>query len=334
MALEADGSLLVAEAGVVGPADEDTPVEINTSGRVLRITPARQIEVLADGLPFTHDAASGTDVGPADVALLQSERFLLTREGHAPLSRLLLRLTPGAPPQQVVSVLNFAMRDILLAKMVGGAGVQANPFAMAATPQGGAFFLSDGASGRVLRACLDGAITVFVEVPGMPPLTGMAFGPDGRLYVAVFSVLPHTPGTGALYVLEFGDGRSPMGALRRRGRAAAVDHGRRRAAGGAQPFRSSHVDAVHAHRQPADRRGRRNHSRWPGRNRARGLRRPWLSRVCHALNGHRGEHVILHSVRSVSSVAIRTHQRAHGRYSACAASRSSASATAWSSEVT
>ena len=209
MALEADGSLLVAEAGVVGPADEDTPVEINTSGRVLRITPARQIEVLADGLPFTHDAASGTDVGPADVALLQSERFLLTREGHAPLSRLLLRLTPGAPPQQVVSVLNFAMRDILLAKMVGGAGVQANPFAMAATPQGGAFFLSDGASGRVLRACLDGAITVFAEVPGMPPLTGMAFGPDGRLYVAVFSVLPHTPGTGALYVLEFGDGRSP-----------------------------------------------------------------------------------------------------------------------------
>ena len=209
MALEADGSLLVAEAGVVGPADEDTPVEINTSGRVLRITPARQIEVLADGLPFTHDAASGTDVGPADVALLQSERFLLTRESHAPLSRLLLRLTPGAPQQQVASVLNFAMRDILLAKMVGGAGVQANPFAMAATPQGGAFFLSDGASGRVLRACLDGAITVFAEVPGMPPLTGMAFGPDGRLYVAVFSVLPHTPGTGALYVLEFGDGRSP-----------------------------------------------------------------------------------------------------------------------------
>jgi sugar lactone lactonase YvrE len=73
----------------------------------------------------------------------------------------------------------------------------------------------------------------------MRPLTGLAFGPDGRLYVADFSALPHAPGsgaiwaadrsgelmpaatgltmpidvrfdgTGALYVLEFSDGKRP-----------------------------------------------------------------------------------------------------------------------------
>ena len=73
----------------------------------------------------------------------------------------------------------------------------------------------------------------------MPPLTGLAFGSDGRLYFADFSALPHAPGSGAiwaadsagklmpavtaltmpidvgfdnagaLYVLEFSDGRRP-----------------------------------------------------------------------------------------------------------------------------
>lgn len=238
MALEPDGSLLIAEAGTLGDTPDDAPVAINRSGRVLRVTPGRNTEVLADGLPFIHDRAGGTDVGPADVALLGGERYLLTGEGHVPPARMLLRLT-DAGPQPVADVQGFAMRGNTQAQMAGPAGVQANPFAMVPTPAGDAFLLSDGASGRVLRAALDGAITVFAEVPGMPPLTGMAYGPDGRLYVAVFSVLPHTPGTGAvwaadesgaiapeitgltmpidvafdtagaLYVLEFSDGRSP-----------------------------------------------------------------------------------------------------------------------------
>lgn len=239
LALEADGSLLVAEAGLADPARRTPPITTNQSGRVLRITPDRRIDVLADGLPYQLDTASGTDIGPADVLALGGERYLLMGEGVAPLSRMVLRLRPGSPPEPVASVLNFAMKDNLFAKMVGGAGVQANPFAMVATPDGKALLLSDGASGRVLRAGLDGQISVYAEVPKMPPLTGMAFGPDGRLYVAVFSVLPHTPGTGAvwaadgpgsirpalegltmpidvafdaagrLHVLEFGDGRSP-----------------------------------------------------------------------------------------------------------------------------
>jgi sugar lactone lactonase YvrE len=110
---------------------------------------------------------------------------------------------------------------------------------MAAAPDGSALYVSDGASGRVLRVTLDGHIRVFAELPNMPPLTGLAFGPDGKLYVTMFSTLPHTPGSGeiwsldsdgkpsiavrgltmpidvgfdavgTMYVLEFSDGRQP-----------------------------------------------------------------------------------------------------------------------------
>jgi sugar lactone lactonase YvrE len=110
---------------------------------------------------------------------------------------------------------------------------------MVAAPDGSLLYVADGASGRVLRVALDGKISVFAELPGMPPLAGLEFGPDGRLYVADFSAGPHAPGsgaiwaadrsgkltpaaagltmpidvgfdaTGALYVLEFSDGKRP-----------------------------------------------------------------------------------------------------------------------------
>lgn len=86
--------------------------------------------------------------------------------------------------------------------MVGANAAAANPYAMAAAPDGGALFVADGASGRVFRVGLDGAIRVFAELPEAPPLTGLAFGPDGRLYFANFSKLPHAPGSGAIWSVD------------------------------------------------------------------------------------------------------------------------------------
>jgi sugar lactone lactonase YvrE len=238
MALEADGSLLVAEAGAPG-ATVTPPVTTNRSGRVARIRPDGGREVIVDQLPFTLDTSTGTSVGPTDVAVIGDTLYLLTGEGGDPLSRSVLRITPGEPPQMVASFLAFALKNNRSGEMSGGAGVQANPYAMAVSPEGDALLVSDGASGRVLRVTLDGAITVFAEIKGMPPLTGLDFGPDGRLYFTVFSVLPHTPGTGelwaadtqgalalvaggltmpidvgfdaagAMYLLEFSDGQAP-----------------------------------------------------------------------------------------------------------------------------
>jgi hypothetical protein len=71
--------------------------------------------------------------------------------------------------------------------LIGSGLVASNPYAIAAAPDGSALYVADGASGRVLRVALDGALQLFAELPRMPPLTGLAFGPDGRLYFADFS---------------------------------------------------------------------------------------------------------------------------------------------------
>jgi sugar lactone lactonase YvrE len=149
-----------------------------------------------------------------------------------------LRVLPDRSVQPVASLLNFAAAG-LSSDLIGSGLVASNPFALAAAPDGSALYVADGASGRVLRVGMDGKISLFAELPHMPPLTGLAFGPDGRLYFADFSGLPHAPGsgaiwatdsagkltsaaagltmpidlgfdrTGAMYVLEFSDGRRP-----------------------------------------------------------------------------------------------------------------------------
>jgi DNA-binding beta-propeller fold protein YncE len=63
-----------------------------------------------------------------------------------------------------------------------GGMVASNPFALAAAPDDSTLYVADGASGRVLRVALDEQISVLAALPQMPPLTGLAFGPDGKLY--------------------------------------------------------------------------------------------------------------------------------------------------------
>jgi sugar lactone lactonase YvrE len=156
--------------------------------------------VAVDGLPFTHLPDHG-DVGAADVAMLGGTLYVLTGEGHAALSRSVLRALPDRSVQPIASLLNFAAAG-LPRDLIGSGIVASNPSAMLAAPDGSAVYVADGASGRVLRVSLDGAIQLFAELPGMPPLAGMAFGPDGRLYFADFSPLPHAPGTGAIWAAD------------------------------------------------------------------------------------------------------------------------------------
>jgi sugar lactone lactonase YvrE len=229
MVFDDAGNLFVAEAGAASVGA--------SSGRVIRISPSGALSVAVDGLPFTHLPDHG-DVGAADLAMLGGALFVLTGEGHAALSRSVLRVLPDRSVQPVASLLNFAAAG-LSRDQIGSGLVASNPFALAAAPDGTALYVADGASGRVLRVALDGTIQLFAELPRMPPLAGLAFGPDGRLYFADFSALPHAPGSGAIwaadrlgtltpavagltmpidvgfdrartmYVLEFSDGRRP-----------------------------------------------------------------------------------------------------------------------------
>jgi DNA-binding beta-propeller fold protein YncE len=197
------GNLFVAEAGALDAhAAGDASMHTNHSGRVVRIAPNRQVSTVVVGLPFTHYASSGTAVGATDVAVLAGNLYVLTGEGYDDhLSRAVLRAAPGRSTQPVASILNFMMSMAPMDSSYGAGSLAANPYAMVVAADGTALYVSDGASGYVLRVSLDGTIRVFAALPDLP-VTGLAFGADNRLYVAAFSRLPHLPGSGAIWVAD------------------------------------------------------------------------------------------------------------------------------------
>ncbi len=240
MAFDDTGNLYVAEAGAVDPqTDTSSSPSTNHSSRVLRIAPNRQVTIIMDGLPFTHYAEAG-DIGSTDVHVRAGTVYVLTGEGwDDQLSRAVLRVVSGRPPERIANLLGFAFATTPAAEQMASGAVPSNPYAMVAAPDGHTLFVTDGASGSVLSVTLDGTVRLFATLPNKPPLTGLAFGPDGRLYFAMFSTLPIAPSGGAiwaadpaaqialavpgltmpidvafdtvgtLYVLEFGDGRQP-----------------------------------------------------------------------------------------------------------------------------
>ena len=198
---EAD-NLIVVEAGTRAiDADDASPTYTNHSSRVLLVTPNRQITIVANGLPFAYLPALGTGVGATDVAVMAGARYVLTGEGPDPLSRSVLRIAPGDLPTPIANISNFAAKGVSSDLMNSGV-IRANPYALVAAPDGSALYMTDGASGRVLRITLDGTIHTFAELPDSPPLAGLGFGPDGRLYFTAFSPLPHVPGSGAVWVAD------------------------------------------------------------------------------------------------------------------------------------
>ncbi len=203
MAFDDAGNLYVAEAGAVDPeAEERSSPSTNHSSRVLRIGPDRRRTTVMDRLPFTHYEVAG-DVGATDVQVLGHTVYVLTGEGYDDeLSRSVLRVVPGTRPERVANLLSFAFATTPAADQLALGAVPSNPYAMVAAPDGKTLYITDGASGSVLSATLDGTMRVFATVPNMPPLTGLAFGPNGQLYVAMLSALPLARHKGAIWAAD------------------------------------------------------------------------------------------------------------------------------------
>lgn len=203
MAFDDAGNLYVAEAGAAeAGADEWVSPSTNYSSRVLRITPGREVTTLLDGLPFTHYEIAG-DVGATDVQVIGDTVYVLTGEGYDDqLSRAVLQVSPGEPPRRIANLLTFAFASTSAADQLASGAVPSNPYAMVAAPDREVLYITDGASGSVLSVTLDGITRGFAVLPNMPPLTGLTFGPEGRLYVAMLSSLPLTRGSGAIWVAD------------------------------------------------------------------------------------------------------------------------------------
>jgi DNA-binding beta-propeller fold protein YncE len=212
MAFDEAGNLLLAEAGRVEAGDSGpiSPI-VNHSSRVIRIAPDGQIATIMMGLPYTNYIAAG-DIGAADVTPVGDSIYILTGEGFDDeRSRAVLRVAGGGPAEIVVNIREFiesiAPPD---SRLNAGEAYAANPFAMVAAPDGRRLYISDGASGRVLSLTPDGTMRVFAELPGKPPLTGLAFDPTGRLHVALLGELPLAPGNGAIYRADADGKLSPV----------------------------------------------------------------------------------------------------------------------------
>jgi hypothetical protein len=244
--LRADGTLCVAEAGGLAAGQEvgqrPATLQANT-GALTCLNSEGQREQIARNLPYVLYTGDGVSVGPTDVAEIDGLLYLLTGEGYGRLSRRLLRVGKGEPRQTVANFEHIPGHDVS-EDYFNPTAAASNPYAMVPDPANQRFLVTDGATGRVLAAGLDGRIRVYSVAKGHEVLTGIAWGPDGLLYVASFSQLPHRAGAGAilsvqpdgtaavvlsnltmpidlafdklghLYVLEFADGAGSSGPYR------------------------------------------------------------------------------------------------------------------------
>jgi hypothetical protein len=159
-------------------------------------------ERIIDHLPYVFYNVTGVTTGPADLAEIGGDLYLLTGEAEGVFARNLLKLAgPENPPEVVADFLAFATETADIG-FFDETTVFSNPFSMIPDSEQRGFLVSDGATGRVLAAGLDGGIRVFAEVEGHEVLTGIARGPDGLPYVSSFSQLPHAEGDGALLRLH------------------------------------------------------------------------------------------------------------------------------------
>jgi hypothetical protein len=196
--------LCVAETGFeveVHQADNQLLIEPPDTGSLTCLSPQGKRERVAEGLPYANYGATGVSVGPTDVAELDGILYLLIAEGDDRLSRTLLRLGTAKAPEIVANFLYFATEgqsaDLFLPD-----AITSNPFAMIPDPAHQRFLITDGATGQLLSAGLDGRIQLYSPVEGHEVLTGIAWGPDGLPYVASFSQLPHQAGAGAVLKIQ------------------------------------------------------------------------------------------------------------------------------------
>jgi hypothetical protein len=210
----ADGTLCVAEAGSLSDGQtvrQGPTANRSDTGSVTCVDPLGNHRRIAEGFPYVFYNVTGVTTGPADVAEVNEELFLLTGEGEGNLARSLVRLAePGYVPEQVADFLTFAEENAEV-NFFDEVTIFSNPFSMLPDPDHSRVLVTDGATGHVLAAGLDGEIRVFSDVEGHEVLTGIARGPDDTAYVTSFSQLPHFEGDGSVLRLH-PDGSSAVAA--------------------------------------------------------------------------------------------------------------------------
>ncbi len=101
-----DGTLCVAEAGSLAEGQtvrEGPTAHRAETGSVSCVDAGGTPERIIEHLPYVFYNVTGVTTGPADVAEMDGELYLLTGEGEGHLARKLINVTDRTPPPEVVA---------------------------------------------------------------------------------------------------------------------------------------------------------------------------------------------------------------------------------------
>jgi hypothetical protein len=190
LVLDHDGNLLVAEVG---------------GGRLIKVTPNRDVQPLGTGLP--HALNTGPDAayraGPSAISLLDGEVFFIVGEIRGSNSSRLFRITdePGFEPVTPATDPYAPLENRL-----------SNPYDIVDAPEVGGWIVSDSGANSLLAVDRDGNIRDYVVFQNFTPAgselpiemvpTGIARGPDGAVYVGVLTGYPYPRGEAVVWRVE------------------------------------------------------------------------------------------------------------------------------------
>jgi hypothetical protein len=177
------------------------------TAQVVRIGEGGCPEVVLDGFP-TARVAFRAIAGFADVALLDGETYALFAGGEIDRDLAVngLYRLDGSGGADLIADLSSFIRDNPVAEIPGDYDTDGQPYDLLPLADGTGFWVSEGNSNQLFRVGVDGAISRVADLSvGHPIPTGLAPGPDGGVYVALFTPAPYTEGT-AKVVLVTPDG--------------------------------------------------------------------------------------------------------------------------------
>ena len=190
MASGSDGRLYVAETG----GDE-------SGSRVVRIEEDGAATPIVAGLPvFLHGIEER--LGVTDVAFRGGELFVLQGYAESPLGSSLLRRSGDGKLRVVANLQDVLRRRFHPSESDPYEPVFSNPFALAYSAEADRFYVVDSGANAVYSITPAGATEVVFQWTDNPVPTGIAIGPEGDLYVALFTHLPYEMGAGSIVRVE------------------------------------------------------------------------------------------------------------------------------------
>ena len=186
MASGPDGRLYVAETG----RDE-------SGSRVVRIEEDGAATAVVAGLPiFLHGIEER--LGVTDVAFRDGELFVLQGYAESPLGSSLIRRSSDGKLGVVANLQDVLRRRFQPSESDPYEPVFSNPFALAYSPEVDRFYVVDSGANAVYSITPAGVSEVVFQWTDNPVPTGIAIGPEGDLYVALFTHLPYETGAGSI----------------------------------------------------------------------------------------------------------------------------------------